>query len=126
MSITRGVSTTVLSVAAILILSACSQPAPPPAANSAESAGTASSSTTTTASIDTTGMAPACVTYINTVQACVTRIGGNNPAAAEQFRRQMEDFRRRIAGQDPAAAGQACEQATRIFNGLSRMMGCGS
>jgi hypothetical protein len=124
MTMTRGLSATALSLAAILAISACSRPAPPEA-NSAASSGTATS-TTTTSSIDTTGMPPACVAYVNRVESCVARIGNNNPQATEQLRQQMADFRRRIAGADPAAAGRACEQVTRIFNSISGMFGCGA
>jgi hypothetical protein len=131
MSIIRGVTATALSLAAVLSISACSQPAAPPAANTAEaptgtSTDTSSTTTTTTAGVDTTGLAPACVQYINTVSACVNRLSNNNPAGAEQFRRQMTEMRQRLQGLDEARATQVCTQASNIFNGLSRMMGCGS
>ena len=126
MTITRRLTATAASLAAILALSACSPPAAPPAANTAQAPTGTDTSSTTTTTVDTSGLAPACAAYVNTVSACVSRLSNNNPAAAEQFRRQMSEMRSRLQGMDEARATQVCTQATNIFNGLSRMMGCGS
>lgn len=85
---------------------------------------TAASDQVTSAPV--TGKLPKeCETYLNSISACVKKVGGNNAQSREAFEKGMEMTRSSLASmEDRAQAREICIEAYKAFKDATKQHGC--
>lgn len=65
-----------------------------------------------------------CTKYFETVNACVNKLSGDNPAVADQFKQAMEQSREAWKNVDKSQLAAMCKQADDQFKQSASAMGC--
>jgi hypothetical protein len=113
---------TAIALCSAMALAACQKKAEPAAdATAADTAAPAATPAMTPAA----GTPAECQTYLDHVNACVTKLSAANPAVADSMKQSLEQTRASWAQiTDQAALASACKPADDAYMSTAQMQGC--